>query len=80
MMHSLELALLNPNRDSVLNMELFESLVTAGLNAPGFTEQQRVKISEHGNFKIPFTDLSQAWPFQALGRKSDVPEDVVAVR
>ena len=63
-----------------------ESLVTelllAGLNAPGFSEQQRWQLceaAERVSDKIRLSPLASVWPFEVLGRKAGADEDVVEV-
>ena len=61
---------------------LFEYMIT-GLNAPGFSERQRwelVQVAEHTGQSIRISPLSQWWPWEALGRRPGIEEDVVQVR
>ena len=71
-------------RDRVLNLdkELLFQLLLAGLNAPGFSERQRWELLEAAEYRgddIRLSPLSQWWPWEALGRRAGVPEDVIEV-
>ncbi|KAI9817541.1 MAG: hypothetical protein M1827_001152 [Pycnora praestabilis] len=60
--------------------QLLLELVYAGLNAPGFTESQRavlVAAAESAGRGIRLSPLATSWPFEVLGRKKDVEEDVM---
>ena len=60
---------------------LFEYMIT-GLNAAGFSERQRwelVQAAEHTGQSIRISPLSQWWPWEALGRRAGIEEDVVRV-
>lgn len=62
--------------------DLLKDLLSAALNAAGFSERQRWELSEatdsaRHHFRI--SPLSQWWPFEALGRKPHMDEDVVEV-
>lgn len=60
---------------------LFEYMIT-GLNAVGFSERQRwelVQAAEHTGQSIRISPLSQWWPWEALGRRAGIEEDVVRV-
>ena len=61
---------------------LLKDLLSAALNAAGFSERQRWELSEAadlGRHHFRISPLSQWWPFEALGRKPHVDEDVVEV-
>ena len=61
---------------------LLKDLLSAALNAAGFSERQRWELSEaadHARHHFRISPLSQWWPFQVLGRKPHVDEDVVEV-
>jgi hypothetical protein len=67
---------------AVLSHELLRHLVVAGMNCPGFNERQKVQllgISSFGATDIHFSNYYPFWPFLALGRRIDVPEDVLRV-
>lgn len=62
--------------------DLLKDLLSAALNAGGFSERQRWELSEatdcaRHHFRI--SPLSQWWPFEVLGRKPHLDEDVVEV-
>ena len=62
--------------------DLLQELLSAALNAAGFSERQRWELSEAADvarhhFRI--SPLCQWWPFEVLGRKPYVDEDVVEV-
>ena len=62
--------------------DLLKDLLSAALNAGGFSEKQRWELSEatdcaRHDFRI--SPLSQWWPFEVLGRKPHMDEDVVEV-
>ena len=55
----------------------------AALNAPGFSEKQRwelFEISGYARSHFRVSPLLQYWPFEVLGRKPNVEEDVAEVR
>ena len=61
---------------------LLEELLLAGLNAPGFSERQRwelVTLADWAGDKIQMSPLCRIWPFEVLGRRAGVAEDVVEV-
>ena len=58
-------------------------LLSAGLNAAGFSERQRWELYEMCDFmgqRFNVSSLLQHWPFEVLGRKMKVDEDVIEVR
>lgn len=62
--------------------DLLKDLLSAALNAAGFSERQRWELSEatdcaRHHFRI--SPLSRWWPFEVLGRKPHMDEDVVEV-
>ncbi|KAL8950327.1 MAG: hypothetical protein Q9222_003632 [Ikaeria aurantiellina] len=63
-----------------LSESLLTELLYAGLNAPGFSEQQRwelcLKAGPVGT-KVRMSPLAQYWPFEVVGRKAKMDEDVV---
>ena len=62
--------------------DLLKDLLSAALNAGGFSEKQRWELSEateNARHHIRISPLSQWWPFEVLGRKPDMDEDVVEV-
>ena len=63
--------------------ELLKDLLSAALNAGGFSEKQRWELSEatdYARHHFRISPLSQWWPFEVLGRKPHMDEDVVEVR
>jgi len=65
-----------------LNHALLQDLLLAGLNASGFSESQRwdlVGAAEWAGEKIRVSPLARWWPFEVLGRKLGVEEDVLEV-
>ena len=63
--------------------ELLKDLLSAALNAAGFSEKQRWELCEatdHARHHFRISPLSQWWPFEVLGRKPHMDEDVVEVR
>lgn len=65
-----------------LTHALLEELLLAGLNAAGFSERQRwelVTLAEWAGDKVRISPLSRVWPFECVGRKAGVEEDVVEV-
>ena len=65
-----------------LTVELLTELVYAGLNAPGFSEPQKARLvaaAERVGMGIRLSPLAAFWPFEVLGRKEGVEEDVVEV-
>lgn len=68
-----------------LNDSLLRDLVMAGLNAYGFSDKQRWEIHQTaapflGREMFRLSDLARGWPFETLGRKRGMEEDVVEVR
>lgn len=62
---------------------LLEDLLLAGLNAPGFSEHQRwelVLAAEWSGEKFQLSPLTRWWPFEVLGRKMGIEEDVIEVK
>ena len=62
--------------------DLLKDLLSAALNAAGFSERQRWELSEttdYARHHFRISPLSQWWPFEALGRKPHMDEDVVEV-
>ena len=65
-----------------LTESLLNDLLMAGLNAHGFSEKQRWELRQAAGFvgsRVAMSPLAQCWPFEALGRKAGVDEDVVEV-
>ncbi|KAI4117138.1 MAG: hypothetical protein LQ345_002565 [Seirophora villosa] len=63
-----------------LSESLLTELLYAGLNAPAFSEQQRWQLCQAGGpagERIRMSPLAPYWPFDVLGRKAGVDEDVV---
>ncbi|KAI9670802.1 MAG: hypothetical protein M1829_004691 [Trizodia sp. TS-e1964] len=63
-----------------LNVGLMNGLVLAGLMCPGFNERQKLELTRVAQYQgEPFgiTKLAYHWPFEVLGRRADVPEDVL---
>ncbi|KAI4201844.1 MAG: hypothetical protein LQ348_001589 [Seirophora lacunosa] len=63
-----------------LSESLLSELLYAGLNAPAFSEQQRWQLCQAGGpvgERIRMSPLAPYWPFDVLGRKAGVDEDVV---
>lgn len=66
-----------------LSTNLLWELMIAGLNAPGFSERQRwelIQAAEYQGPNVGLSPLAEWWPWEALGRKAYVPEDLVDVR
>ena len=74
---------LNYGNQKALNNSLLLELLSAALNAAGFSERQRWEIYNavgkdlevHKAFLI--SPLAQHWPFEAMGRQRGIEEDVV---
>ena len=70
-------------RDSPnITEDLLKDLLSAALNAAGFSEKQRWELSEatdYARHHFRISPLTQWWPFEVLGRKPHVDEDVVEV-
>ena len=67
-------------RNADLNEALLSELLYAGLNCPGFSERQRWELTRAcgvvgGAARV--SPLAKDWPFMVLGRKPNVPEDVM---
>lgn len=65
-----------------LSTDLLWELMIAGLNAPGFSERQRwelIQAAEYQGPHIGLSPLAEWWPWEVLGRKAYVPEDLVEV-
>lgn len=65
-----------------LSESLLTELLYAGLNAPAFSEQQRWQLCRAvhpADQKIRMSPMAPYWPFQVLGRKAGMDEDVVKV-
>ena len=63
--------------------DLLKDLLSAALNAAGFSEKQRWDLCEatdYARHQFRISPLSQWWPFEVLGRKPHMDEDVVEVR
>ena len=66
----------------ILNQQLIQDLLSAGLNAAGFSEKQRWELYEMCDYARHHFNVSpylQYWPFEALGRKPRIEEDVIEV-
>ena len=62
--------------------DLLTDLLSAALNAAGFSEKQRWELSEatdYARHQFRISPSSQWWPFEVLGRKPHMDEDVVEV-
>lgn len=70
------------NTSTVLNEILLRDLLSAGLNAAGFSERQRWELwaaAEYVQHHFRVSPLAQWWPFEVVGRKKGASEDVVEV-
>ncbi|KAL8680032.1 MAG: hypothetical protein Q9186_003750 [Xanthomendoza sp. 1 TL-2023] len=59
---------------------LLADLLYAGLNVSAFSEQQRWALCKAGSpvgVKVRMSPLAEVWPFEVLGRKAGIDEDVV---
>ncbi|KAL8768979.1 MAG: hypothetical protein Q9209_004896 [Squamulea sp. 1 TL-2023] len=59
---------------------LLNDLLYAGLNVPAFSEQQRWHLRKAASAvgaKVRMSPMAEVWPFEVLGRKVGVDEDVV---
>ncbi|KAL8790657.1 MAG: hypothetical protein Q9213_000505 [Squamulea squamosa] len=59
---------------------LLNDLLYAGLNVPAFSEQQRWHLRKAASTvgaKVRMSPMAEVWPFEVLGRKVGVDEDVV---
>lgn len=66
----------------LLTEQLLKDLLLAGLNAPGFSEKQRWELfdmSDYAKRQFRVSPLLQHWPFEVLGRKPHMEDDVVDV-
>ena len=66
-----------------LTPQLLKDLLSAALNAPGFSEKQRWELyqsSEHGRESYRMSPLLQYWPFEVLSRKAHMDENLVEVK
>ena len=66
--------------DPYLHQTILEELLYAGLNATGFSDNQRwqlCKTAEQVGRAIRLSPLAKDWPFEVLSRKLDVPEDLM---
>ena len=66
----------------LLTEALLHDLLMAAVNALGFSEKQRwelFEISGYARSRFRVSPLLQYWPFEVLGRKPNVEEDVVEV-
>jgi hypothetical protein len=66
----------------LLTEQLLKDLLMAGLNAPGFSEKQRWELFEMTDYakrQFRVSPLLQHWPFEALGRKPHMEDDVIEV-
>ncbi|KAI9737921.1 MAG: hypothetical protein M1834_009291 [Cirrosporium novae-zelandiae] len=67
--------------DHNLNDRLLKELVYAGLNASGFSEQQRFLIVDTAlpySQDVRVSPFLAYWPFETVGRKADMEEDIIA--
>ncbi|KAL8992584.1 MAG: hypothetical protein Q9169_006987 [Polycauliona sp. 2 TL-2023] len=59
---------------------LLTELLYAALNVPAFSEQQRWQLRNAASAtgaKVRMSPLAEVWPFEVLGRKAGIDEDVV---
>ncbi|KAL8670198.1 MAG: hypothetical protein Q9168_005254 [Polycauliona sp. 1 TL-2023] len=59
---------------------LLTELLYAALNVPAFSEQQRWQLRKAASAtgaKVRLSPLAEVWPFEVLGRKVGIDEDVV---
>ena len=66
----------------LLTEGLLKDLLLAGLNASGFSEKQRwelFEMSDYARRQFRISPMLQHWPFEVLGRKPHMDEDVVKV-
>ncbi|KAL8839443.1 MAG: hypothetical protein Q9176_004439 [Flavoplaca citrina] len=59
---------------------LLIDLLYAALNVPAFSEQQRWRLRKAASTtgaKVRMSPLAEVWPFEVLGRKVSIDEDVV---
>lgn len=65
-----------------LSESLLTELLYAGLNAPAFSEQQRWQLCRAAHpvdQRIRMSPIAPYWPFDVLGRKAGMDEDLVKV-
>ena len=65
-----------------LSQSLLTELMLAGLNASGFSENQRwelVQAAEYVGGEVKLSPLMKWWPWETLGRKAGSEEDVIEV-
>ena len=65
-----------------LSESLLTELLYAGLNAPAFSEIQRLELRQAAGTvgdKIRMSPLVPYWPFEVLCRKAGVEEDYIEV-
>jgi len=77
-------ASINPGSKSAeaLTEGLLKDLLSAGLNAAGFSENQRWQLyeaCEYAKHHFIMSPMLQYWPFEVLGRKVRIEEDVLDV-
>jgi len=75
---------INPGSKSAeaLTEDLLKDLLSAGLNAAGFSENQRWQLHdacEYAKHHFLVSPMLQYWPFEVLGRKVRIEEDVLEV-
>ena len=66
-----------------LTEPLLRDFLMAALNTPGFSEKQRwvlYDMSEYAKAHFRVSSFLKDWPFETLGRKPNVEEDVIDVR
>ena len=74
------LPLAEAGRHPDLSEALLQELLYAGLNCPGFTEKQRWELTRCCGvvgLGVRISPLAMYWPFKFLGRKANVPEDLM---
>lgn len=65
-----------------LNPMLLKDLLSAALNASGFSEKQRFELNivvDPAYRCFLLSPLAKSWPFEVLGRRRGIEEDVVEV-
>ena len=63
-----------------LNDDLLEELLYTCLNCPGFSERQRFELTRCSGvigLAVRISPLAKDWPFNVLGRRPDIPEDLM---
>lgn len=61
---------------------LLTDLLYAALNVPAFSEQQRWHLRKAASAvgaRVRMSPLAEVWPFEVLGRRVGIDEDVVQV-